>query len=121
MVLTINGVDFVPFLAPGGYECSREDRDGENEMVTLSGAELRDRLAVKKIIRVDCRPLNNVDAAAALKAIEPEYVSVTHTDPAENGLATRVMSVRSAPAKRLTGRSDGTEWWRGISFELRER
>lgn len=121
MVLTLNGVDIRRYLAPKGFEWNRVDREGSNGGPTMSGEELRDRLAIKRTLNIKCRALNTQEASVVLKAIEPEYINVQHTDPAEGGTVTRIMYVRNAEAPYLVEQPKGGDWWEGVSFQLIER
>lgn len=121
MTLTIDGVNMVPYIAYGGVKWQRADVDGQNAGRTLAATMVRDRIAIKRRLDVTCRPLTAKEASVVLKAIEPEYVAVTYTDPAEGGNVSKIMYSNNIPAQFLMEKRDGTEWWGGITFPLIER
>ena len=119
MILEINGVNIVPYIAYGGVQWQRSDVDGEGAGRDLTGALRRNRVATKRRLDVTCRPLKSEEAKIVLSAIMPEWVTVRYTDPQE-GVVTRKMYANNNPASYLMKKSDGTEWWTGITFPLIE-
>lgn len=117
MVLTINGVDMLPFVAERGIKWQRCDLDGENAARTMDGTMNRDRVTTKIRLDITCLPLKSDDAATVLNAIYPEYVEVTYTDPMY-GLITKTMYSNNNPATYVDVKAD---LWEGISFPLIER
>lgn len=112
----------VPYIAFSGFQWQRSDVDGPNTTRSIDTAYLtRDRIATKYRIDVTCKPLTTKDASRVLKAIKPEYVTVTYTDPEAGGDVTKQMYSNNIPAQFLMKKRDGTEWWTGITFPLIER
>lgn len=120
MVLKIDGVDILPFVAKKGIKWQRSDLDGEGAGRTMDGVMHRSRITSKIRLDVTCMPLRSEDAATVLNAIYPEYVSVEYTDPMY-GHVTKTMYSNNNPATFMSIHSDGTEYWEGITFPLIER
>ena len=120
MTLTINGVDMLPFIAYQGLKWQRSDVEAPDAGRTLDGIMHRGRVATKIRLDVTCRPLTASEASTVLNAILPEFVSVTYTDPM-SGLVTKTMYSNNNPASFLMRKSDGTEYWSGITFPLIEQ
>lgn len=121
MTLTINGVDITPYIALGGVKWSRNDVEAPKAGRTLDGVMHRGRVATKIRLDITCRPMTNTEAATVLTAIMPEYVTVVYTDPQLGTTTTKTMYSNNNPASFLMRRTDGTEWWSGITFPLVER
>ena len=119
MILELNGVDIVPYIAHGGVQWQRSDVDGTDAGRDLTGTLRRNRVATKVRLDITCRPLKYSEAQTVLTAIMPEWVSVRYTDP-DAGLVTKTMYANNNPATYLLKRPDGTEWWHGITFPLIE-
>ena len=121
MVLTVNGIDMIPFIAKQGIKWTRNDVDGPNAGRSQNAYMIRDRIATKIRLDVTCRPLTSDEMQTVLKAIYPEYVTVIYTDPMDGKVVTRQMYSNNVPASFLLRRPNGTEWWSGITFPLIER
>ena len=119
MVLTIDGVDMVPYIAYGGIKWQRSDVEGPDAGRDLTGTLRRNRVASKIRLDVTCRPLKATEAQIVLTAIMPEWVTVRYEDP-QAGLVTKQMYANNNPASYMMKRPDGTEWWAGITFPLIE-
>lgn len=122
MTLTVNGRDLTPYIAFGGIQWQRADVDGPNATRSIDNAYLtRDRIAIKRRLDVTCRPLTLLEASIVLSTIEPEYVTVTYTDPQIGGDVTKQMYSNNIPAQFAMKTRDGRELWGGITFPLIER
>lgn len=122
MVLKVNNIDITPYIARQGVKWTRNDVDGSNTGRSLENALLtRDRVATKIRLDVTCRPLTANEAKTVLQAIYPEYVIVSYTDPMAGEVVTKTMYSNNVPASFLLKKTDGTEWWSGITFPLIER
>lgn len=123
MTLNVNGVDLTPYIAYQGVKWQRNDVDGPNAGRTLGNAYMyRDRVATKIRLDCTCSPLKAAEAAIILKAIKPEYVTVTYTDPEEGAVRNGVeMYSNNVPATFCQIDRHGVEWWMGIAFPLIER
>lgn len=119
MVLKIDGVDIVPYIAHGGVQWQRADVDGTDAGRDLEGTLRRNRVATKIRLDITCRPLKSEEAQIVLTAIMPEWVYVTYTDP-QAGEVIKKMYANNNPATYLMQSPDGTEWWHGITFPLIE-
>lgn len=117
MVLKINGVDILPFVAAKGIKWQRNDLDGENAGRTMDGLMHRSRVASKIRLDITCIPLSSADAKTVLNAIYPEYVTVEYLDPMY-GLVKKTMYSNNTPATYM---NTTTDKWEGISFPLIER
>ena len=121
MVLTIDGVNILPYVAyENGIKWQRGDLEDPDAGRTLDGMMQRGRVATKIRLDITCRPLRSSEAAVVLNAIYPEYVTVHYTDP-QFGEVTKQMYSNNNPATHMLLQEDGTEWWKEISFPLVER
>ncbi len=118
MVLTVNGIDMIPYIAYGGLKWQRSDVDGPNAGRTLDGEMNRDRVATKIRWDVTCRPVTSSELAKILQAIEPEYVTVTYMDPTTNKKKNGTFYSNNIPAQFLMVNSGGVEYWTGLTFPL---
>lgn len=121
MVLTVNGVNMVPYVAHGGFKWQRADVDGPNAGRGLDATVIRDRVATKIRLDITCRPLLLAEASIVLTAILPEFVTVTYTDPQVGGPLTKTMYSNNIPAQFLMKDRYGREYWTGITFPLVEQ
>lgn len=121
MVLTVNGVNLIPYIAYGGVKWQRSDIDGPNAGRALDGDIIRDRVATKIRVDVTCRPLYLHEASIVLSAIMPEFVNVIYTDPQAGGVVEKTMYSNNNPAQFLMKDRAGREMWSGITFPLIER
>lgn len=111
----------IPYVAYGGLKWQRADVDGPNAGRAMDATVVRDRIATKIRLDVTCRPLYQMEAAAVLSAIKPEFVTVTYTDPEAGGDVTKTMYSNNIPAQFLMIDRAGREMWSGITFPLIER
>lgn len=118
MVLEVNGVNMVPYIAYGGLQWQRADVDGEGAGRVLSGRMIRDRKAIKIRWDVTCRPLTSVEQSVVLTAIEPEYVNVRYTDPVSNKIKSSRFYSNNIPSSYAMKDRSGVEWWTGLTFPL---
>ena len=121
MVLTVNGVDMIPYIFRQGVKWQRSDIDAANSGRTMDGVMHRGRVCTKVRLDVTCRPLTLSEASIVLRTVLPEYVTVTYTDPMEGTEVTKVMYSNNNPASFCVRQKDGTEYWDGISFPLIEQ
>ena len=117
MVLKINGVDIVPYIAQKGIKWTRNDIDGEGSGRTLDGVMHRSRLDSKIRLDITCLPLSSEDARKVLNAIYPEFIDVEYIDPMY-GHTTKTMYSNNNPATYIDTKTD---LWEGITFPLIER
>ena len=120
MTLTIDGVNIVPFIAYGGLKWTRSDVDDPETGRDMTGLMHRGRVTTKIRLDVTCKILKASELSIVLNAILPEYVNVTYDDPML-GTVTKVMYSNNNPAVYQLHRSDGSEYWSGITFPLVER
>lgn len=121
MVLEINGLDIVPYIAYQGVQWQREDVDASDAGRDLSGDLHRARVTTKRRLDVTCKPLESKEASLILTAIMPEFVTVRYYDPQVGSVVTRTMYSNNNPAQYLIRRDDGRELWGGITFPLIEK
>lgn len=121
MVLEIDGVDVLPYVAYNGFKWQRSDVDGEDAGRDLTADMHRDRVATKRRIDITCRPLYNNEVSIVLTAIMPEFVQVRYYDPQEGQVVTRTMYSNNNPATYQQRYADGRELWSGITFPLIEK
>lgn len=121
MVLKVNGVNMIPFIAHGGLSWQRSDVDGPNAGRMLNADMQRDRVATKIRWDVICRPVTSAELSKILTSIQPEYVSVEYTDPITNTVKTGTFYSNNVPANFLMISSSGVEYWSGVTFPLIEK
>lgn len=120
MMLEINGVDFMPFIAKQGVKWQRNDIDAANSGRTMDGQMQRGRVATKIRLDITCRPLTAEEARLVLTTILPEYVSVDYYDPMSGYRSGVSMYSNNNPAFFLIEKPED-DWWSGITFPLIER
>lgn len=120
MMLKINGVDFMPFIAKQGVKWQRNDIDAANSGRTMDGQMQRGRVATKIRLDITCRPLTAEEARLVLTTILPEYVSVDYYDPMSGYRSGISMYSNNNPAFFLIEKPED-DWWNGITFPLIER
>lgn len=113
--LTINGVDFTPFIVEGGIVQTDVERQTV-QVVTLDGTLWR-RTKRARGIRVSLRTLRDSFYHRASALLQDETVSVTYTDRDTGEDLTRTFYVmeRSAGIKQVKG---GNTYWHNGSFYL---
>lgn len=120
MTLTINGVDFVPFIAFKGYNYLLSDIDDPDTGRTMDATMFRGRVASKVRLDITCRPLKTREVSTVLQAIEPEWVTVTYTDPRTGTDVTKTMYSNNRKASFLIHKGS-YDLWTVDSFPLIER
>lgn len=120
MMLKINGVDFMPFIAKQGVKWQRNDIDAPNSGRTMDGQMQRGRVATKIRLDITCRPLKAEEAMLVLNTILPEYVHVDYYDPMSGYRSGVTMYSNNNPASFLIEKPED-DWWSGITFPLIER
>ena len=120
MILKIGNLDMIPYVARGGIKWQRSDIEGENAGHMLNGTMRRDRIAVKIRLDVTCRPLTAAEQARILSAIEPEFVTLTYTDPVTNSTKSGQFYSNNFPSTFAMVRN-GEDWWSGLTFPLIQR
>lgn len=120
MMLKINGVDFMPFIAKQGVKWQRNDIDAPNSGRTMDGMMQRGRVATKIRLDITCRPLKAEEARLVLNTILPEYVPVDYYDPMSGERYGVTMYSNNNPASFLIEKPED-DWWSGITFPLIER
>ena len=119
---TTKVLDLTPYLAYGGLKWKRTDVDGPGAGRLINGDLIRNRIAVKCRLDCVCRPLTTEEASKVLKAIKPEFVSVTYLDPELGERRYDVtMYSNNIPAQVAHVDESGNVWWTGITFPLIEK
>lgn len=121
MTLKINGVDYLPFVKKGGIKIKVRDVHGKNSLTTMDGTTHRGRVTKKVDATVECIPLTFDQAYVALSGIAAEYFDVTITVPEYGRDVDLTMLVQNRPSNIKVIQSDGTEYWDGITFQLKEK
>lgn len=119
MILEVDGVDMLPYVAHQGIKWQRNDIDSSEAGRTMDGQMHRGRVATKIRLDITCKPLKASDVETVLNTIYPEYVYVRYTDPMQ-GLVTKRMYSNNNPATHMLIQPDGVEWWSDITFPLIE-
>ena len=121
MTFKINGVDITPYIANRGLKWQRSDLEAPGSGRALDGTLMRNRVATKIRWDVTCIPLTTAQASLVLTAVMPVWVEVTYTDPQLGRDVTKTMYSNNNPASFLMRKSDGSEYWDGITFPLIEK
>lgn len=120
MVLKVDGVDLVKYIAYGGFKWQRSDIDASDTGRDLTGTLRRNRVATKVRLDITCRLLESSEVSMVLTAIMPEYVTVEYYDPQMGEVVTKTMYSNNNPATYQIKQADGTVMWSGITFPLIE-
>jgi hypothetical protein len=80
---------------------------------------VRGRVSSKEKIECKARPLRQSESEILLTLIFPEYVQVRYLSPRRGRVTARMYS-NNVPATFLFEKSDGTLWWKDITFPLVE-
>lgn len=121
MTLIVNGVDLVPYIVEEGYKVTRADGDSSDAGRTMDYTMHRARIATKFRIDVELKPLLTADAEKVLKAIMPEYVEVTYTNPWLGGTQITTMYSNNNVATIDMSFGDGKDRWNIDAIALVER
>lgn len=119
MILEIDGVNVLPYVAHQGIKWQRSDIDSSEAGRTMDGQMHRGRVATKIRLDITCRPLKSDEISIVLNAVLPEYVLVHYLDPMY-GEVTKRMYSNNNPATHMLIQDDGTEWWSDVTFPLIE-
>lgn len=113
-VLVCKGVDLTPFLT--SYQVSIMDLDVGTTR-TADGSLKRKRIATKRKISVQFKPLNQIESQIVLNAVSDVFFTTAFKDPQAGSLTKQMyISDRTTP---YLGIDDG--YWNGLSFELTEQ
>lgn len=118
MVFSIDGTNILPYIAHGGLKWQRADVDGQNAGRDITGDLIRDRKAIKYRWDVTCKPLTAQEMSTILSLIEPEWVSVTYTDPVTNAETTQQMYANNFGMNYLMLTRKGVDYYTGLTFPL---
>ena len=120
MAYLINGVDFTDTVAVGGFKWKRNDVEGPNAGRNKAGNMIRDRIAIKMRYDVQSRPLRSDRNRQLLRALLPEFVTITMDDP-QDGAVSRVMYCNNPTTEHLMKKRNGDDWWHNTNYPLIER
>lgn len=114
-MISINGVQIA---TPKRYEVTVSDLDGESNR-NAKGELIRDRIAVKRKLNLEWRPLTQTEIQTLLNSVSDVFFTVTFPDP-ELGMITKTMYVgdRTAPAYQYV---NGEVKWRGLKMNFIEK
>jgi len=94
--------------------------NAETTTRTADGTLSRDRIAVKRQIRLGWNALRWEDLSAILKMMQAPFFEVTYPDTVSGDIETRIFYVDNREAPFGFTRN-GVTWWRGLQFTLTER
>lgn len=114
-MISINGVQIA---TPKTYEVTVSDLDGESNR-NAKGELIRDRIAVKRKLNLEWRPLTQTEIQTLLNSVSDVFFTVTFPDP-ELGMITKTMYVgdRTAPAYQYV---NGEAKWQGLKMNFIEK
>ena len=115
MVFIVNGTDIVPFVTVGGISWKRVNVDGGNGMIMQDGTDYQDRIATRYEWSLVFKPMTASNQADLLNLLNVKTVSIQCTDPQTGSESTDSYYVSEIPASYLIKRTDGTEWWGGLT------
>lgn len=115
MIFEVNGFDIVPYAAVGGISWKRQIVEGKNSMRTMDRARFRDLVAAPYEWSFKFRALTAEELSELLQVLDPKKVSVCFTDPVTLDDITSDYYIGELPAAYLVTRTDGTEYWGGLS------
>ena len=119
MTLIVNGTDLTPYIAYGGLKWQRNDIDSPDAGRNMDGTMERGRVTTKIRLDITCRLLTSEELSAVLNALLPETVTVVYDDPMYGRVAKR-MYANNNPATFQVRKTNGKEYWAGVTFPLVE-
>ena len=114
--MKINGVKI---KTPQEMQVTINDIDGETTR-NARGDMVRDRIAVKRKISLKFPPLTDSQIQTILNAVSNEFFTVEYPDPVL-GITTKTFYTEDRNAPFFTHDREGTCYWSGLSFNLKER
>lgn len=118
--LTIGAVDYITYVEMSGIKWECNDLDSDESGRTLDGLMHRYRVAQKRKITVNLKPMKTEDFSALSTAIAAEYVTATILDPKAG--AQTSFTFYSSSITGATIFDDGIDcWWSGGTFSLIEQ
>lgn len=112
-ILTINGVDFEPFLARDGVVWTRNDVDSSEAGEMADGTVRRDRVIIRPSLQITIENwkvyITNEIVNTILTALDPQWVNVTYHDPRLGKMVTRQFYTNS-PSVRVMSTKGKTRW-----------
>jgi len=115
MVFVVNGTDIMPLALADGVSWKRVNIEGSNSMTMQDGTDVLDRIAVRYNWTFKFKSMTAAEQAALLTLLDPRSVSVRFTDPQTLAEETVDYYVSDIPAGYLTKRTNGTEYWGGLT------
>lgn len=120
MVLTINGVNILPYVAYGGFSYLLSDIDAPDSGRTMDAKMHRGRVASKVRLDITCKPLTTEEVGIVLNAIKPEWVTVVFTDPTSGLSVTKKMYSNNRKVNYLIRHKVKGDLWSVETFPLVE-
>lgn len=118
--LIINSVDYITYVEMSGIVWSCDDLDSDESGRTLDGLMHRYRVAQKRKVTINLKPMKTEDFAALSIAIAAEYVTATILDPKIGAQTT--FTFYNSSISSATIFDDGVDcWWSGGTFSLIEQ
>lgn len=120
MTLSIGSTDITPYIALGGVKWQRNDVDGPAAGRTITGTMERDRVATKMRMDVTCIIMDATTLNTIMALIEPEYITVSYSDPMIGSRSNVVMYSNNNSCVYSHKDIHGVEMWKEITFPLIE-
>lgn len=117
MLISISGA-VMP--APDIYEVGISDLDASANR-SSNGTLFRDRIAVKRTIKLGWALLTSAELSQILQAVSPVFFTVNYLDPQLNALIAGTFYASDRTQAVAVKQSDGSYKWSNISFSLVER
>lgn len=121
MTLTVGTTNLLPYIAENGIEWSRNDVESPDAGRTLDGTMHRGRVTQKMKLKLTFRPMKQSEITRVLQALNPEYVSVTYTDPLLGERRNVEMYSNNISSTLRVSFDTEEDRWNGFSAPLIER
>lgn len=116
----INDTEITDYIAFQGLKRGRSDIDSPNSGRTLDGIMHRGRVATKIRWDLTCRPLTADELQIIEGLIMPEYITVRIEGDPHYGTWQRKCYANNTSSEYLIRRSDGRQYWGGVTFPIIE-
>lgn len=120
--IKIDGTDYTDFFTRVGYSVTYQSIQGKNGGLMLDGSYTEDELALKAVVALPCKALNEEKLSALLtKVYSAVYHQIYYFDPKTNSY--RTMEARRAVSQQnYRGFStNGYEFWTDAVVTFTER
>ena len=118
-LISVNGVDFTPYLVKDGYQWNKFDLDSADSGRALDGTLIRKKVATKHKIDLTFSPLNTSEISIILQAIKSTNLTCIFLDPEQGDYSTKNCYANNIPAQAPIIINDEVRW-DGLKISLVE-